>query len=848
MPQIVAIVVGIVKGVAAVVGAISAGVAALGPIGAALFKLGVGLVISSLLAPKPPRGALARRNSTFAIRQPSPSRRIPYGVTRLGGIYFYAETTAPAGSDDLTLLTLVFGIGDGPIEAVDKMYFDSEEVSLVSTGTDSNGRALYGATSGTTWFPTGGARLVTCSFYTGSAGQPADATLVAASDSKWTATHTLDGIAYARVTLAYDAEVFKLGVPNISFEIRGRNDIYDPRTASSGYSANTALCLSHYLTTAKTGPNATYATEIDATALTAAANVCDESVSLDAGGSESRYTSNGFVDLAEKPEGIINDFKTAMAGWMVYSGGRFKVYAGAFETPTFTIDADMLAGAVTIQNRTPKRERFNLVKGVYQAPENVYQPTDFPSVTNATYQTEDGEEIDRDMELVFTTSPATAQRIAKIELERSRQELVVSLICNLRSLPAEAGMTVYVTLSRYDWDAKAFFVQSSSIGLLDDGTVGVSLSLREIASSVYSWTPATDEKAVATAPSLSVGPPKVDTLTASPDGSSAFGDEDFPVRVALATDTADAAIRWSKSFSPTNSSEGNPYDDSPAERPLLSEGETLYARAFKEGYQDSDALEETYTSTNSANSISGLHGRFRSDLRSTLNLWTTGGVGTWTNQGQQYGGVPATGGVDITNSGFFYYSPLFNPAKLGIDFDGTDDRLWSRDGTRGATTYFFGYRMPPVPCTVVVALTNTATVTYGTLFSSVPNPVTSDSVGIYRYYGNWLAWMKDGSYKYSSGGTPATASTFEVVAGTFSDTSRGVRVNKTSDTPDTNSLTVDISGPIGIGADVQSVTDTSLASDFWAGTVNEVMIFDSVLSDSDIDDLTDYLTGKYNPS
>ena len=107
--------------------------------------------------------------------------------------------------------------------------------------------------------------------------------------------------------------------------------------------------------------------------------------------------------------------------------------------------------------------------------------------------------------------------------------------------------------------------------------------------------------------------------------------------------------------------------------------------------------------------------------------------------------------------------------------------------------------MPPVPCTVLVALTNTATVTYGTLFSSVPNPVTSDSIGIYRYYGNWLAWMKDGSYKYASGGTPATASTFEVVAGTFSNTSRGVRVNKTSDTPDTNSLTVDISGPIGIG-------------------------------------------------
>jgi hypothetical protein len=846
MPQVIPIIVGIVQGVAAVVTAVSAAIAVLGPIGGALFKLGVGLVISKLLAPSAPRGALARRNSTFAIRQPSPSRRIPYGVTRLGGIYFYAETTAPAGSDDLTLLNLVLGIGDGPIEAVDKMYFGAEEVTLVSAGTDSNGRPVYGATSGTTWHPTGGVALVLCSFYTGSAGQPADATLVAASASKWTTSHTLDGISYARVTLAYDHEVFKLGVPNISFEIRGRNDIYDPRTASSSYSANTALCLNHYLTSTKTGPNVSYADEIDASALTAAANICDESVSLDAGGTESRYTCNGYVDLAEKPESVIGDFKTAMAGWMVYSGGRFKIYAGAFETPTFTVDADMLGGGVTIKNRTPKRERFNLVKGVYQSPQTVYQPTDFPSVTNATYQTEDGEEIDLDIELVFTTSPATAQRIAKIELERSRLELVVSLICNLRALPAEAGMTVYVTLSRYDWDAKAFFVQSSTLGLLEDGTVGVSLSLREIASSVYSWTPGTDEKAVAAAPSLAVGAPQVDTLEASPDGASDFGDEDFPLRVGLSTDTADASIRWSKTSTPTSNS-GNPYDDAPDERPLLSEGETLYARGFKEGYLMSDALEETYTSTNSANTVSGLHGRFRSDLEPSLNLWSTGGLGLWTNVGQQYNAGSGTGGADITNSGSFTYSPLFNPAKLGVEFDGSNDRLWTRDGTRGGVTYVFGYRMPPVPCTVVIALTNSSDVNSGTLFSSVPE-ASGDSVGIFRYYGYWLAWMKDGAYKYQSGGTPATASTFEVVAATFSDSSRGVRVNKSSDAPNTTALTVDIEGPIGLGADVQSTTDTSLASDFWPGTVNEVMIFDSVLSDSDIDDLTDYLGGKYNPS
>tara|TARA_B100000214_G_scaffold361558_1_gene325093 strand:+ start:2156 stop:4711 length:2556 start_codon:yes stop_codon:yes gene_type:complete len=851
MPPVVAAVAGIVSGVASAVVAIGGAVAGLGGLGGALFRMGIGMVVSSLLAPKPPRGAIARRNSTFAIRQPSPSRRIPYGVSRLGGIYFYAETYAPAGLTEKSMISLVLGIGDGPIEAVDKMYFDDEEVALTNLGNDSNGRPIYGATAASTYYPSGGVRLVTCQFYTGSAGQPADATLVANSASKWTASHTLDGIAYAVVTMLYDPEVFRMGVPNISFEVRGRNDVYDPRTSSSAYSNNPALCLNHYLTTAKTGPNATYASEVDETALTAAANVCDETVSLDAGGTEKRYTCNGFIDLAESPEGVISDFKTAMAGWMVYAGGKFKIYAGAYVTPTLTIDEDFLAGPVEVRNRMPKRERINLVKGVYQAPQTDYQPTDFPSVTNSGYVTEDGEEMSRDMELVFTTSPATAQRIAKIELERSRREITVGLLCNLKALPAEAGMTVNLTLDRFGYSAKPFFVQSSTIGLLDDGTVGLSLSLREIESACYSWTPASDEKAVANAPDLSVGPPQVGSLTVSPDASAAFAEGEFPIRPQITTNTTGAAIRYSYTAPILTEAGGEPYNNEPELRPSLTEGRTLYARAFKAGYEPSDSFEGTYISTSSPETYSGLHGRFRADIPEALNHFSRPGVSLWNNTGVFYNQLSdGRGGYDIVNAGSFQFSPSYNDSLQAVEFDGSNDRLWTRDGTRGGSTYYYGYRMPPLPMTMIVALTSPASwANFGTVICSIP--VSGNSYVRIKAYYNYLqaARIDDyGSEATSSGSYIGYANTFYVAAARFTTSIGQMRVNKSSDTANTSSLSVSNQGPMGLGAQIPSATNTASHTDFWSGSIHEVMTFSSNLSDATIDTITDYLTDKYNPS
>jgi len=208
---------------------------------------------------------------------------------------------------------------------------------------------------------------------------------------------------------------------------------------------------------------------------------------------EYRYTFNGLIDLENSPEDIIRQFRDAMAGTVAYIGGKWTMTAGVYQTPTFTIDEDMLAGPIKIRPRRGRRERFNVVKGFFLAAQNRWQAADYPPVTNATYVTADGEDLLQGLDLPATSTPSMANRIAKVLLEKSRKEFTVELICNIEALQAQAGKTVLVNLPRYNLSSVPFDVDGFNLEVAD-GVVTVQLSLSETASSVYSWTAGSDEQ------------------------------------------------------------------------------------------------------------------------------------------------------------------------------------------------------------------------------------------------------------------------------------------------------------------------------------------------------------------
>lgn len=334
----------------------------------------------------------------------------------------------------------------------------------------------------------------------GSVGQEADADLIAEIPG-WDSSHRLQGIAYVYVRLQYNEEVFGHGIPNISSVVKGKK-VYDPRSATTGWSDNVALCIRDYLTS-DYGFNCS-SSEINDTYFSAAANTCDESVTLTTGGSQARYTCNGVLDTANALIENLNAMVAAMAGTVTYVQGQFRAHPGAYDSTAGDLTTDMLAGTVKVRGRVPRQQLFNTVQGTYIDPSRKYAATDFPPITSSTYVDDDGgTQLFKDIQLPFTTHPEAAQRIAKIVLEQARQGIQVELPLNHKSMQFAVWDTVTYTDANYGWDHKVFRIKKFSTS----GIGPVVLSLQEESSSSYNWTGSSDATVLDAAPDTNLPNP-----------------------------------------------------------------------------------------------------------------------------------------------------------------------------------------------------------------------------------------------------------------------------------------------------------------------------------------------------
>ncbi|MFU8883096.1 MAG: phage tail protein, partial [Rhodobacterales bacterium] len=321
---------------------------------------------------------------------------------------------------------------------------------------------------------------------------------------EWTEDHRLQGVAWVYVRLRYDYRAFPAGLPAVTALVRGKNDIYDPRSDSAGYTTNPALCVADYLHNSRYGLGAAYGSEINPAALIAAANICDEVVQTQEG-SEPRYSCHGVLGTGADPKSNLEALLSSMTGTAVYTGGFWTIRAGAWELPTITLDERHLRGPLRMQTRLSRPDMANGVKGVFADPGQDYQPADFPAVTSSAYLAEDGERVWQDIILDYTTSPSQAQRIAKIILEQARRGISLHYPCSIAALGITAGSTVAISNSRYGWVGKTFRVIGWELAIDADGLLGVDLQLRETDAGVYSWADAED---IPTLPPVPINQPR----------------------------------------------------------------------------------------------------------------------------------------------------------------------------------------------------------------------------------------------------------------------------------------------------------------------------------------------------
>ena len=428
-----------------------------------LVTTAIGAAINAL-TPKPSLNPGAAQ-SGYGITTTSSiaDHQIIYGKTKVSGVRVFDATSA--GN---FYLHRVIAFAGHEIEDFEEIYLNDEPLTFDGSG---NLTAPYIYTNN-----------IVINKHLGSPDQLADPDLVAAGVG-FTSAHRLRGIAYLYIRLAWNPDLFPNGVPEFSAVIKGKK-VYDPRTDTTAWSDNPALCIRDYLT------NTTYGLgestdSIDDTLFTTAANVCDyynyPTLSGDA-----RYTLNGSFTTGASPYDALQNLLSSMGGLAWYAQGKWRIKPAYWTSAVADFDESDLRSSVSVSTRHSRRENFNTVNGVWKGAASNWQVTDFPPVTNSAFvDADNGQELATDLTLSYTSDVDMARRIANIYLERNRQQLTVMASFGMRAFQVQVGDNIRLTNSRFGWTNKEFEVVSWTFGLVENNDLQVHLTLREISETVF---------------------------------------------------------------------------------------------------------------------------------------------------------------------------------------------------------------------------------------------------------------------------------------------------------------------------------------------------------------------------
>lgn len=347
-----------------------------------------------------------------------------YGTRRVGGSRVFAEVSGSSNE----YLHLVVALCEGEISGVSNIYIDGTLI----TDTKFSG-------------------LVTSAVYVGTDTQAADSTLIASVPSEWTTSHQGKGVAYIALKLKYAQAAFS-GFPTITADVVGKK-VYDPRTGTTAFSNNPALCIRDYLTNARYGKGLSSSLIDDAT-ITAAANYCDAAVAIP-GGSQARYSCDGVLDINSTAYDNLKSLLTSCRGMLVYSGGMYKLILDQATSAGFAFTEDNITGNWTI-TQSGRRSKLNRVTSGFYNPNTNWQPDLAISESTAYRAIDNGLVLEAKIDLAFTVDLYRAQQLAGLQLKQSRFGITCTFTAFQSALRCEVGDVVTITHSTPGWSGKLF--------------------------------------------------------------------------------------------------------------------------------------------------------------------------------------------------------------------------------------------------------------------------------------------------------------------------------------------------------------------------------------------------------
>lgn len=355
-------------------------------------------------------------------------------------------------------------------------------------------------------------------YYDGRPGQTADPELVAL-DQGWGTGNKLTGCSYMVCKYQWDSDNMRspiaLTVEHEGAKLydrrkdgtaggSGTHRIKDPSTwelpdyAGGEDGANVAVALDHFrqgLYLSSSSPAAIGqgrpGTEWPYDRFAAQANLCDEDVtksSVNGGGTQKRYRMSGVIAGDETYDTTILEMCKSMAARPADFMGRFGVIGPESKTPVMTIpDDDMPVGIA--EPYVPKKSWSDLVtavRGKFVDPGQLYQPNDYPMVSDDAWTAADGGDphiVSYDFN--YETDPERAQRLARIYAMIQRRQATLSGSYPLYAVELEQGDWFIRTGKRWGIDGKIFEVIQP---VFDPATKTVQISSREVDPDDSAWT------------------------------------------------------------------------------------------------------------------------------------------------------------------------------------------------------------------------------------------------------------------------------------------------------------------------------------------------------------------------
>jgi len=355
---------------------------------------------------EPPPGSLAN------VLDPMPSSRTIYGQTKTGGVIVFAKATrgyktvaSPGGTTQQVtaknqILHLVIELAGHPCQSVDAIYLGNTDLNYVGltdvdngevlpddNATDANGVARY-QPSGTDYD-----NHMAIKIYTGAQTQ-ADADLVEATQIQSTEDGDLDiwpttargiGKTYVYIRMHFKSNLFR-GIPQFTFDVTGKDTI-SFLGGSAAYTDNPIKCLYDYMTLDRVeGGFGVSTADIPNAIWQAAADKCDESVTVRSGVTQPRYFCGGIISAGQEPQAIIKSLLDSCAGVMEWVAGKWYVWAyksSDIVAQTTITESELLDFPVWQLNQSSK-DAINSVKPVIRSIETAWQPSEVESVEALT--------------------------------------------------------------------------------------------------------------------------------------------------------------------------------------------------------------------------------------------------------------------------------------------------------------------------------------------------------------------------------------------------------------------------------------------------------------------------------